>query len=223
MGVRRTVVSWFIRTLLNIIAKIDCHELVETLKNNKPLLVIFNHVNFLEIPILIVFNHPVYITGLAKAETWKNPLLSFLFNTYKAVPIDRRGAFSESFKKVCLRIKSGFHMCVAPEGHRSKSGVLQHGKPGIIQLALEAGVPILPVAHHGGENIWKNLKRLRRTPFKFKVGRPFRIKLNEFPGHEKREEVLSEIMGQIARLLPRQFRGIYARQAETEAQYLEFV
>jgi 1-acyl-sn-glycerol-3-phosphate acyltransferase len=146
-----------------------------------------------------------------------------LFNTYRAIPIDRSGAFTESFKKVRNAIDKGFFMCIAPEGTRSKSGVLGRGKPGVVQLALEADVPILPVAHHGGEHVWKNMKHLKRTPLCFKAGRPFRIRFDGRPGREEREEILDEVMGQMARLLPEQMRGVYAQQAGRDCKHLDFL
>jgi 1-acyl-sn-glycerol-3-phosphate acyltransferase len=100
---------------------------------------------------------------------------------------------------------------------------LGKGKPGIIQLALEANVPILPVAHHGGQDIWKNMRRLRRTPFYFKAGRPFRINCEGLPGKEEREKIMTEVMAQMARLLPERMRGEYARMADNECKYLEFI
>ncbi|MDR0320260.1 MAG: 1-acyl-sn-glycerol-3-phosphate acyltransferase [Treponema sp.] len=222
MGFRRFAVSYVMKALLTILCKIDCREFVKALKNNKPLLVIFNHINFLEVPILVTHSYPMYVSGLVKSETWDNPIFSFIFNTYKAIPIDRRKSFTESFKHVCDAIKKGYYMCIAPEGTRSKDGVLGKGKAGIIQLALEANVPILPVAHYGGENIWKNIRRFRRTPFCFKAGRPFRIKVESLPGHEEREEIMTEVMAQIARLLPERMRGIYSQKAQNECKYLEF-
>jgi len=209
--------------ILNVICKIDCREFVQALKNNEPLLIIFNHINFLEVPILVTHSYPLHVSGLVKSETWNNPVFSFIFNTYKAVPIDRKGAFSESFKKVCKKIESGFYMCVAPEGTRSKDGVLGKGKPGIIQLAIEANVPILPVAHHGGENVWKNIKKLKRTPFCFKAGKPFRIKCDTMPGKEEREIIMTEVMAQIAKLLPEEMRGVYSAQAQNDCKYLDFI
>jgi 1-acyl-sn-glycerol-3-phosphate acyltransferase len=209
--------------ILSVICKIDCREFIEALKNNKPMLVIFNHINFLEVPILVTHSYPLYVSGLVKSETWDNPILSFVFNTYKAIPIDRRGAFSESFKKVLTAIEKGYFMCVAPEGTRSKDGVLGKGKAGIIELALEANIPILPVAHHGGQDIWKNMRRLRRTPFCFKAGRPFRINFEGRPGKEERDKIMTEVMAQMARLLPEQMRGEYAQTANSECKYLEFI
>lgn len=223
MDFRRAAVSFFLRTFLSTICKVDCLEFKEALSKNKPMLVAFNHINFLEVPILVAYGYPLKISGLVKSETWKNPFFAFLFDSYKAVPIDRGGAFSRSFKKVRENMDSGFFMCVAPEGTRSRDGVLGRGKPGIIQLALDAGVPILPVAHHGGENIWKNIKRFKRTPFCFKAGKPFTIKFDGRPDREERSEITDEVMQQIARLLPEHMRGIYKQQAESECRYLEFI
>jgi len=223
MEVRRPFVNFILKRILDLICKIDCKEYVDALSQNKPLLVIFNHINFLEVPILVTHSYPVNVTGMVKSETWKNPFMSFLCNTYKAVPIDRSGAFTESFHKVNEAIKNGFFMCVSPEGTRSKNGILQKGKAGIVHLALDANVPILPVVHHGGERVWQNIRRLRRTPFYFKVGRPFCIKYDGRPGREEREKIMSEVMGQMARLLPEQMRGIYSGNLQNECKYLDFI
>jgi len=223
MGFRRTAVSFALKGVINCLCKIDGNEFASVLSKNEPLLVIFNHVNFLEIPILLTQSYPLYVSGIAKSETWKNPFFAFLFNTYRVVPINRDGAFSDSFKRVRQTIDDGFSICVAPEGTRSKTGVLQRGKAGIVQLALDTNVPILPVAHHGGESIWKNIKRFRRTPFFLETGRPFRIRYDGRPSRDKREEILTEVMGQVARLLPVQMRGIYAQQAECDCKYLDFI
>ena len=223
MEFRRAAVSFFMRGVLNALCKIDCREFKDALLKNKPMLVAFNHINFLEVPILVAHSYPSKVTGLVKSETWKNPFFAFLFNTYKAIPIDRGGAFSEAFKQVRESIDSGFFMCVAPEGTRSRDGVLGRGKAGIIHLAFEADSPILPVVHYGGENIWNNMRRFRRTPFCFKAGRPFRIRFEGKPGRDEREEILNEVMGQMALLLPAEKRGFYAEQAGQECRHLEFL
>ena len=223
MGFRRAAVTLVLKGLLNAICKIDCREYTNALSKNKPMLIAFNHINFLEVPILVTAGYPINITGLAKSETWNNFLFAFIFNTYKAISIDRNGAFSKAFNKIHRALKEGYFMCIAPEGTRSKNGVLGRGKAGIVQLALDADVPILPAAHFGGENVWKNIKCFRRTPFCFRAGRPFRIRFEGKPGREEREEILGEVMGQMARLLPPEMRGVYSEQAERECKYLEFL
>ncbi|MCL2185060.1 MAG: 1-acyl-sn-glycerol-3-phosphate acyltransferase [Treponema sp.] len=223
MEIRRPFVNCILKVILTILCKIECKEYIEALYNNKPLLVVFNHINFLEVPILVTHSYPLNVTGLVKSETWKNPIFAFIFNTYKAIPIDRRGAFSDSFKQVKQMIDNGFYMCISPEGTRSKNGVLGRGKAGIVYLALEADVPILPVAHYGGENIWQNMRKFKRTKFHFKAGKPFRIKFEGKPDKDEREIITSEVMGQIAKLLPEEMRGIYSEQALQECKYLEYI
>ena len=220
---RRAAVSFFLKSVLGTLCKIDSHELVEALSRNKPLILAINHVNFLEVPVFVSYGYPMYVTGLAKSETWDNPFFAFLFNTYKAIPIHRGSAFTEAFKQVREAIGNGFFVIIAPEGTRSKNGVLGEGKAGIVHMAIDAQSPILPVVHYGGEHIWENIRHLRRTPFFFRAGRPFRIKFEGRPNRKAREEILGEVMGQMALLLPMEMRGIYAQHAERECKYLDFL
>ena len=223
MGFRSVSVTYVLKFIFTILCKIECKEYTQALKNNKPMLVIFNHVNFLEVPILVTHSFPVKVSGLVKSETWKNPLFAFLFNTFKAIPIDRKGAFSDSFKKVHNAVEGGVFICIAPEGTRNKDGILGRGKSGIVQLAIEYNIPILPVAHFGGERIWQNIKKIKRTHLYFKAGKPFKINYDGRPGKEERELITSEVMAQIARLLPEDKRGVYLQKAQEESKYLEFI
>ncbi|MDR2900129.1 MAG: 1-acyl-sn-glycerol-3-phosphate acyltransferase [Treponema sp.] len=224
MSFRRAAVNKVLKGILDTICKIDSREYLETLSNSKPLIVAINHINFLEVPILVTHSYPLHLTGVVKSETWNNPLFAFLFNTYKAIPIDRNGSFAKAFAQVKKTLDQGFFVVIAPEGTRSSNGVMQKGKAGIVQLALQTGAAILPVAHYGGQNVWENMKHFKRTPFKLNVGCPFKLTCNEMPGHKERDEVLGEVMGQVARLLPEEMRGYYTEQAKFEEyKYLEFI
>ena len=223
MSFRRAAVNLVLKGLLDTLCRIDNREFLETLSNNKPLIVAINHINFLEVPILVTHTYPLYLTGLVKSETWNNPIFAFLFDTYRAIPIDREGSFQGAFRRVREAIDNGFFVAIAPEGTRSGDGVLRQGKAGIIHLALDTKTPVLPVVHYGGERIWDNIRHLRRTPFCFKAGRPFKIRFEGRPTRDERDEILGEVMGQMAKLLPEEKRGVYARQAERECKYLEFI
>jgi 1-acyl-sn-glycerol-3-phosphate acyltransferase len=223
MDLRRALVSKLLKGILNAICEIDSREYIDALSRTSPAIIAVNHINFLEVPILVAQSYPRYVTGLVKEETWRNPLFAFLFDTYKAIPIDRHGAYKDVFHRVRSAIDQGFFVAIAPEGTRSGNGVLGRGKAGIIQLALLTGAPILPVVYYGGERVWHNIRRFRRTPFRFRVGRPFRIRFEGRPGKSEREEILREVMGQMARLLPEEMRGPYAEEAGREVRYLEFI
>ncbi|MDR0730114.1 MAG: 1-acyl-sn-glycerol-3-phosphate acyltransferase [Treponema sp.] len=235
MNLRRAVVNAILKTLLDTICEIDAAEFIEALNRAVevyspgkalppgPMIVAINHINFLEVPILATHSYPLHLTGLVKSETWKNPIMAFLFDTYHAIPINRDGSYLQTFRNVREALKKGFFVCIAPEGSRSKNGILRKGKAGVVQLALITGAPVLPVVHFGGEKIWDNLRHFRRTPFRFRVGRPFRFKCDERPGKAVRELMLTELMGQIAALLPEKMRGVYADQARQTCKYLEFL
>jgi len=212
-----------LKTILNILCRIDASEFNEALSRYMPLIIAINHVNFLEVPILVTHSYPKYVTGIVKSETWNNPIFSFLFNSYKAIPIDRAKAFNDVFKRVKEAMDAGYFMCIAPEGTRSKDGVLGRGKAGIIHLAFDTNAAILPVVHYGGENIWNNMKHFRRTPFYFKAGRAFRLKFDGRPDKDIREQMLCEVMGEMARLLPEEKRGPYSGQVNANSQYLEYI
>jgi len=220
---RRAVITKVLKGILKTLCNYDHRQFAEALSKIDPLIIMINHINFLELPILITSCYPLYCTGIAKEETWKNPIFSFLFNTYKAIPIKREGSYRDTFKRVRQAIEDGFYVIIAPEGTRSKDGVLREGKAGIIQLALDTNSAILPVAHNGGQQIWKNIRHFRRTRFQFKTGKPFRIKCEGRPGRKEREQILGEIMGQLARLLPAEMRGPYSHEAEQECTHLEFI
>jgi 1-acyl-sn-glycerol-3-phosphate acyltransferase len=223
MSFRRAATNKLLKGILDTLCKIDSSEYLETLSKSKPMIIAVNHINFLEVPILVTHSYPLHLTGLVKSETWNNPLFAFLCNTYNAIPIDRNASFTKAFTKVKQTIDDGSFVVIAPEGTRSKDGILKKAKAGIVQLAFDTDTPILPIAHYGGQHVWENMKHFKRTPFTFKVGSPFKIKFDGRPGHKERDEILAEIMGQIANLLPEEMRGYYAQQANKEITYLEFI
>ena len=226
VGFRRAAVTFVLKSIINTLCKVECREYVDALAKNSPLILAINHVNFLEVPLLVTHSYPRFVTGIAKTETWNNTLFSFIFNTYHAIPIDREGAFHDVFRKVGESVDNGYCVIIAPEGTRSKDGVLGRGKAGIIYLSIDTGVPVLPVVHYGGENIWQNMKRFRRTPLRIRAGRPFKILCEGRPDKEEREAIMGEVMGQMARLLPVDKRGPYAQEAQqpdNECKYLEFL
>jgi 1-acyl-sn-glycerol-3-phosphate acyltransferase len=217
---KKWLVNHIIKFLTNILLKIDKSELSKV-PHEGPLLVVMNHVNFLDAPIIVTHMHPRRTTGLVKKETWDNAFHRFLFNTWDGIPIDRDIADFTAFREAQKALKDGKLLAVAPEGTRTEDGHLIQAKPGVAMLAVKADVPILPIAYYGHESFSGNLKKLKRTPMFIKVGEPFRIHLN---GHVREkgvmQEVADEIMIEIAKLLPESYRGVYADRIN---QPLEFV
>jgi 1-acyl-sn-glycerol-3-phosphate acyltransferase len=217
---KKWLVNHIIKFLTNILLKIDKSEL-DKVPQEGPLLVVVNHVNFLDAPVIITHMYPRRATGLVKKETWDNAFHRFLFNTWEGIPIDREIADFTAFREAYKALKDGKLLAVAPEGTRSEDGILAQAKPGVAMLAVKADIPILPIAYYGHESFSKNLKKLKRTPMFIKVGQPFRIHLNG-RAREKgvMQEVADEMMIEIAKLMPESYRGVYANRI---GQPLEFI
>lgn len=176
-----------------------------------PLILATNHVSFLEIPVLHSRLRPRRVVGLAKAESWRNPILRWLFTLWNAIPV-RRGETDLAALRQCFQVlREGAILVIAPEGTRSRHGRLQRGRPGVVTLALRSGAPILPLAFYGGESLGRNVRRLRRTAFHIVVGEPFSLRAEGGRlTQERRQDLADEIMYRIAALLPPEYRGVYA-------------
>lgn len=216
-------VTLTIKGLLRLLCRFRMEGL-ETIPPHGPLIVVVNHINFLDVPLLYTSLYPRQTSSLVKAETWDNFLLGKLGNLWNGIPLQRDSTDFSALRSAEQRLRDGHILMVAPEGTRSYDGQLGRGKTGVVALALRAGVPILPVLHFGGENFWANLKRLRRTPVTLRVGEPFRI---EPPAGrvnaELRQKIVDEMMENMAALLPPSYRGAYAGRAEREYSYLRMM
>ena len=222
MSLAERVVDGIISGVLRLLCRVDGAQL-EKVPANGPLLLVTNHVNFLEIPVLRIHLRPRPVTGLAKIESWDKPIVRYLFNLWGAIPI-RRGENDRAALRQCLAtLERGTILAVAPEGTRSGHGRLQQGHPGAVLLALQSGAPLLPLVFYGGETFWRNLKRLRRTSFHIVVGDPFRVRVDgQKVRRELRQQIADEIMYQLAALLPPAYRGVYSDLGAATEEHLQF-
>ena len=223
MNLAGKIVTGIIKGMIDSSCRIDDKEL-EKIPYKGPALLIFNHTNFLEVPLLYIHLMPRPVSGLAKEESWKIPLYGFLAKQWHGVPIKRGSADMNAFRVIADVLKQGRMLVLAPEGTRNKTGVLRKAYPGIITMAMQNNVPIIPVAHYGSENFWKNMKKFKRTNFKIRVGKPFFIE----PGDTKitgkvRKDLLFSIMVQLAKLLPEEYRGEYSDIESADEKYLRFL
>jgi 1-acyl-sn-glycerol-3-phosphate acyltransferase len=218
----RQVVSTTIKRLTRILCRVDDAQLAHVPAQG-PLILIANHVNFLEVPLLYTHLQPRPVTGFAKIETWHNPAMGFLFDLYGAIPLRRGEADVAAFRRGLAILEVGHILAVAPEGTRSGHGRLGRGHPGVVMLALRSGAPLLPMAYYGGESLRQNVARLRRTDFHIVVGRPFYLDAGGVKmTREVRQQMVDEIMYQLAALLPPAYRGHYSNLAVATEQYLRF-
>ncbi len=109
-----------------------------------------NHQSNFDIPVLLA-HLPVQFRWLAKAELFKIPLFGRAMQGAGYVKIDRfnqESAF-QSIKEAAAKMKDGVSVMIFPEGTRSRDGRIRPFKKGGFIMAVDAGVPIVPIVLQG--------------------------------------------------------------------------
>ena len=111
--------------------------------------VVANHQSFLDI--FLLSNLPHEMKWVAKKSLFKIPWIGWAFSMVGDIEIDRGDAVSAAavMAKAKDYLTHGMHVMLFPEGTRSLDGKLLPFKAGAFKLAVDAGVPILPIAVSG--------------------------------------------------------------------------
>jgi 1-acyl-sn-glycerol-3-phosphate acyltransferase len=115
----------------------------------RPYVVVSNHESFVDI--LVISHLPWEMKWLSKAALFKIPVVGWLMRMAKDIPLDRsdRAAAATAMRQCAQRLSQRVSVMIFPEGTRSTTGALLPFKDGAFRLAIESGVPILPLAVHG--------------------------------------------------------------------------
>lgn len=223
MSLQTTLVNHTIKILSRTICCVQAPDL-HRVPSTGPLILVTNHVNFLDVPVLYTHLLPRPVTGFAKAETWDNAVMGYLFDLWGGIPIQRGEADLQAIRSGLAALSAGKILAIAPEGTRSGNGVLGPGHPGVAWLALQSQAPLLPLVYYGHERYRDDLRRLRRADFKVRIGQPFKINTRgEKVNRSLRLKITDEIMYQLAALLPPAYRGQYADLSQATQNYIEFL
>lgn len=162
-GVAAGIVNGSYRELLNVsgavwsdlatsLAGIDLRvEGEENAWAARPAVFIFNHQSALD-PILMLKIVRRDMTGVGKREIQDDPIMGPLFTAAGVVFVDRAGiadagsaAAKKALEPAVRALEHGRSIAIAPEGTRSLTPRLGVFKKGAFHLAMQAGVPIVPV------------------------------------------------------------------------------
>ena len=166
------------------------------------------------------------VTFVAKAEYFNSPGIKGwfqkgFFSGAGQVPIDRSGASAaEGAMSAAKRVLDGGDLFgIYPEGTRSHDGKLYRGKTGVARLALETGVPVIPVAVVGTDVVappGKKFGTFTRPVVHF--GKP--LDFSRYEGMENDRYILrsitDEIMYEIMRLSGQEYVDKYSTVAKEE-------
>ncbi len=160
-----------------------------------PFLLTPNHFSNLDHFILAVYLRRK-VQFMAKSQLYGRPILDTIFRVGGVFPVRRGHHDEEAFKTAYAVLGRGGCVGMYAEGGRSRTGKLGEPKTGIGRLALESGVPVVPVAIHGSEGI-RRWRKLRFPKVTVQYGEPLRFERVENPTHEQQLEVSTEIFGHI--------------------------
>lgn len=195
-----------------------------------PAILASNHLSYADW-LFMPLTLPRRVTFVAKAEYFTTPGIKgwfqrLFFSGSGQVPIDRSGASAaEGALSAAKRILAeGELFGIYPEGTRSHDGKLYRGKTGVARLALESGVPVIPVAVVGTDVVappGKKFGRLVRPVVRF--GKP--LDFSRYDGMENDRYILrsitDEIMYEIMRLSEQEYVDMYAARAKEESKRAE--
>ncbi len=145
----------------------------EHLPKGGPLLLASNHRSFLD-PFVIgtLVRRPVYY--MAKRELFEKRWQAWILNGLGAFPVDRGAGDGDAMETARAILARGDCVVVFPEGTRVRPGPLGSPRRGVGRLALETGVPVVPVAVIGSEDVRRGW-RIRPREVRLRVGAPLRF------------------------------------------------
>ena len=178
-----------------------------------------NHLSFSDsifMPLMV----PRPVVFLAKSEYFtgkgiKGKLTAAFIRLTNQLPMDRSGgaASAQSLDAGMDVLKNGSLLGIYPEGTRSPDSRLYRGKVGVARLALQARVPVIPVAMIGTDKvqpIGKRVPNIRRIGMIF--GEP--LDFSRYYGMENdrliQRSVTDEIMYALMRLSGQEYVDEYA-------------
>ncbi|MGH0028645.1 MAG: lysophospholipid acyltransferase family protein [Myxococcota bacterium] len=139
-----------------------------------PYVLMSNHQSVFDVAAIIA-SWPGSFRFVAKRELTWVPFFGWALALGGHVIIDRsrRERAVKSLEAAARQVRDGTTVIIFPEGTRSPSGGMGEFKSGGFHLALQAGVPILPVSVSGSRRITpKRSLRIESGPILIRYGRP---------------------------------------------------
>ncbi len=207
-----------LHVIINVLRKIGWWRWkIEGVENMPPrqlggMIVVINHVNWIDIPAVGALLPFAYrLSWLGKAELFDRPISRWFYHNMQVIPINRGRRDMAALDASVGALRSGAALLIFPEGHRSRTGVLQVGRGGAVRLAMQSGVPVIPMSISGSEHGLKGA--WLRKPLTVRIGTPYIIpptQSGKIPADLMNQHT-GELMRRIAALLPEDRRGPYAQ------------
>jgi 1-acyl-sn-glycerol-3-phosphate acyltransferase len=218
---------WIVKAILTPLMRLVFRPWAEGLEHvpiEGPAILASNHLSFSDSFFLPLVIPGRKVTFLAKSEYFtgrglKGRLIASFFRTVGQVPIDRSGgSASEGAIRTGQKIlAAGELLGIYPEGTRSPDGRLYRGRTGAARMALEAKVPVIPVAMINTDRIQppgRVIPKIGRVGIR--IGEP--LDFSRYAGMQHDRFVLrsmtDEIMYELMLLSGQEYVDTYATKAK---------
>ena len=171
-----------------------------------PVILASNHLSFMDSVIITLFA-PRPVSFLAKDSYFtgkgvKGFLSKTFFRSIGAIPVTRGvgQAAQQALDAGLGLLHEGEAFAIYPEGTRSRDGRLYRGKTGVAWLALNAGVPVVPVALSGTDKVQPiGTKGIRPAKVTIQFGEPLDLSRHgKADSGRARRHATDEVMDAIA-------------------------
>jgi 1-acyl-sn-glycerol-3-phosphate acyltransferase len=186
---------------------------LENVPRHGAYMIAINHVSIYEAPFMLAF-WPVAPEAVGAVEIWQRRGQSALARIYGGIPVHRGEYDRHLIDKMCAVLRSGRPLLIAPEGQASHTPGMHRALPGVAFVVEKADVPVVPVGIIGTtDDFFARALRGKRPTLEMRIGEPLRL-----PKHsndrgtrrDTRQQNVDLIMKHIARLVPDEYRGVYA-------------
>jgi 1-acyl-sn-glycerol-3-phosphate acyltransferase len=162
-----------------------------------PVILAPNHFSFLDHFFVAAYLRRK-VQFMAKSQLFAPPM-QFIYTHGGVFPVLRGRRDEEAFKTAHAILDRGDMVLMYLEGGRSRTDDLGEARPGVGRLALESGVPVVPVAIFGSQRA-RNWKRLQFPKVTVQFGDPIRFEQVEDPTREQAQEASELVFTDVQRL-----------------------
>jgi len=182
-------------------------EGLERIPRQGPVIFSANHLSSLDLPIFLAIAGRPDFTGIMGAEVLAKPGRLRLIPLFAEIIFAPRGARDLVLQEAGRALARGDLIGILPEGACSATGAMGRAYTGVAHLSARSGVPVLAGAWYGQERLAANLRRLRRTTVRVRIGPTLSLRAST---EEEAQRETDRLMRAIAALLPEGYRGPYA-------------
>ncbi len=136
-----------------------------------------NHTSWIDIA-LVNRVIPRDLHFIAKEELKKKPFVGSAIKAMDMIFVDRKNRTKaiQSLNRAAKQIQEGRNIIAFPEGTRSRDGILKPFKKGMFHLAIQSGVPLVPVAISGAYELVPTGFKMRPGKVNITIGEPILTK-----------------------------------------------